>query len=76
MTLKTFNKTGNQNFAVAGNWTPTGIPGSTDDAEIASGALVVSSAPEFVNSISLGAGNSLSISSVFSVEDGKRIECE
>ncbi len=70
MTLKTFNKTGNQNFAVAGNWTPTGIPGSTDDAEIASGALVVSSAPEFVNSISLGAGNSLSISSVFSVEDG------
>jgi hypothetical protein len=71
MTQKNFNQTGAQNFAVAGNWTPNGIPGSTDDAEINSGAVVASTANEMVNSIGVGSNNVLNIhGSSFTTEDG------
>jgi len=71
MTLKNFNQTGIQSFAVAGNWTPNGIPGSTDDAEINSSAFVNSTVSETVNSVGLGVGNVLNIQgSIFDTENG------
>ena len=73
-TPTSFNKSGLQNFAVAGNWTPNGIPGSTDDAEINSAVIVESTANEGVNSIGTGTNgtNILEISnnSTFDVADG------
>jgi hypothetical protein len=71
MAQKNFNGTGFQNFAVAGNWTPNGVPGSSDDAEIASGAIVSSAADEVVNSIGLGSNNVLNIQNAsFTTENG------
>lgn len=71
MTLKNFNKTGIQSFAVSGNWTPSGIPVSTDDAEINSSAFVSSTANETVNSIGLGTSNVLNIQgSTFTTDNG------
>ena len=68
---RNFNGTGFQNFAVAGNWTPNGVPGSSDDAEIASGAIVSSAADEVVNSIGLGSNNVLNIQNAsFTTENG------
>lgn len=73
-TPTSFNKTGLQNFAVAGNWTPNGIPGATDDALINSAAFVGNTADEGVNSIGTGTNgtNVLAISgnSTFYVADG------
>ena len=71
MTLKNFNQTGIQSFAITGNWTPNGIPGSSDDAEINSGAFVSSTINETVNSIGLGTNNVLNIqASIFDTESG------
>ena len=72
MTQKNFNKTGVQSFGVAGNWTSSGVPGSSDDAEIASGAFVSSTTNETVNSIGLGTNNVLNIqnSSTFTTDNG------
>jgi hypothetical protein len=61
MTLKNFNQSGIQGFAVSGNWSPSGIPGSSDDAEINDSAFVSSTADETVNSIGLGTNNVLNI---------------
>ena len=72
MTQKNFNKTGDQSFAVAGNWSPNGVPGEADDVAIDSGAVVSSVSDEEVDSVALGSNNFLDIAggSFFTVEAG------